>query len=51
MAISIHPFITGHPFRAKHLDTALALIARHEDVWLTTGQDINDWYRTAYPLQ
>lgn len=47
MAISIHPFITGHPFRAKHLDIALALIARHKDVWLTTGQEINDWYRTS----
>lgn len=45
MSISIHPFIIGHPFRMKHFEAALGYIAQHDDIWLTTGGEINDWYR------
>ncbi|MFC3052867.1 polysaccharide deacetylase family protein [Kordiimonas pumila] len=45
MSISLHPFITGHPFRMKHFKAALAYIAGHDDIWQTTGGEINDWYR------
>jgi hypothetical protein len=48
MSISLHPFICGHPFRMKHLEAALAYVASHSDVWLTTGGEINDWYRANY---
>jgi allantoinase len=48
MSISVHPFISGHPFRMKHIEPALAYIASHADVWLTTGLDINNWYRANY---
>lgn len=48
MSISVHPFISGHPFRMKHIEPALAYIADHADVWLTTGGEINDWYRAHY---
>jgi allantoinase len=48
MSISVHPFISGHPFRMKHIEPALEYIASHADVWLTTGGDINDWYRAHY---
>ena len=48
MAISLHPLLIGHPFRAKYLDRALAHIARHQEVWMTQGCDIADWYRTNY---
>ena len=48
MSISVHPFIAGHPFRMKHIEPALAYIAGHADVWLTTGGEINDWYRKNY---
>ncbi len=48
MSISLHPFISGHPFRMKHLEPALAYVASHADVWLTTGGEINDWYRANY---
>jgi len=48
MSISLHPFISGHPFRMKHLAAALGYIASHRDVWLTTGGEINDWYRARY---
>ena len=48
MAMSVHPFITGHPFRMKHFAEALAYIAGHDEVWLTTGGEINDWYRAHF---
>jgi allantoinase len=48
MSISVHPFISGHPFRMKHIGSALGYIASHADVWLTTGVEINNWYRANY---
>jgi allantoinase len=48
MSISLHPFISGHPFRMKHLASALAYVASHAGIWLTTGGEINDWYRANY---
>jgi len=45
MSISVHPFISGHPFRMKHIDAALAYIASHGAIWQTTGGEISDWYR------
>jgi allantoinase len=48
MSISVHPFISGHPFRMKHIEPALGYIASHAGVWLTTGGEINDWYRAHY---
>lgn len=40
MALALHPFVIGQPFRAKYLDQALAYIAGHEGVWLTTSDEI-----------
>jgi peptidoglycan/xylan/chitin deacetylase (PgdA/CDA1 family) len=51
MSISLHPFISGHPFRMKHLEKALGYIAGHADVWLATGGEINDWYRAQPAYQ
>jgi len=48
MSISVHPFISGHPFRMKHIEAALGYIACHRDVWLTTGVEVSDWYRANY---
>ena len=48
MSISVHPFISGHPFRMKHIEAALGYIASHQDLWLTTGVEINNWYRASY---
>jgi allantoinase len=47
LSIALHPFIIGHPFRAKHLDRALAYIRKHKAVWITTGGAIVDWYRAG----
>jgi allantoinase len=46
LSIAIHPFLIGHPFRARHLERALAYIKRHDAVWITTGGAIIDWYKT-----
>ncbi|HET6501149.1 MAG TPA: hypothetical protein VFG87_10340 [Amycolatopsis sp.] len=45
MALALHPFVTGQPFRHKYLDRALAYLAAQPDVWLTTSDEIADHYR------
>jgi peptidoglycan/xylan/chitin deacetylase (PgdA/CDA1 family) len=44
MCLALHPFIINQPFRHKYLDKALAYIAGHDRVWLTTSDEIADWY-------
>lgn len=44
MALALHPFVTGQPFRAKYLDQALEYIAGHPGVWLTTSDKIAEHY-------
>jgi peptidoglycan/xylan/chitin deacetylase (PgdA/CDA1 family) len=48
MALALHPFVIGQPFRAKYLDKVLEYVAGHDDVWLTTSDDIADWYYEHY---
>lgn len=48
MAIALHPFLVGLPFRLRYLDRALAHIVGHDGVWLTTGDEIADWYLDRY---
>lgn len=40
MAIALHPYLTGLPFRIGALDDALEYICRHEGVWRATGAEI-----------
>jgi hypothetical protein len=47
LSIALHPFIVGHPFRAKHLERALAHIRKRDAVWLAVGREILDWYTSA----
>jgi allantoinase len=47
MCIALHPFITGVPFRARHLEAALATMREREGVWFATGSQIVDAYHTA----
>jgi peptidoglycan/xylan/chitin deacetylase (PgdA/CDA1 family) len=44
LCMALHPFLIGHPYRAKHLERALAYIKRHEGVWITTGGALLDCY-------
>jgi len=48
MAIPLHPFIVGMPFRIKYLDKALEYICAHAGVWKATGREIADWYYRHY---
>ncbi len=45
MAICLHPYLTGKPYRIGALDAALEYICRHDGVWLATGSEIADSYR------
>jgi peptidoglycan/xylan/chitin deacetylase (PgdA/CDA1 family) len=45
MAIALHPYLTGVPYRIDAFDAALAYICRHPRVWRTTGAEIARHYR------
>ena len=40
MGFGLHPFLSGQPYRARHLSRALAHMASCEDVWFTTSDEI-----------
>jgi peptidoglycan/xylan/chitin deacetylase (PgdA/CDA1 family) len=42
MAISLHPWIIGQPYRIRALEEALDHILRHAGVWSATGAEILD---------
>jgi peptidoglycan/xylan/chitin deacetylase (PgdA/CDA1 family) len=44
LSIALHPFLIGHPFRARWLDKALAYIRKKKGVWLARGGEIVDWW-------
>lgn len=46
MAIAIHPYLTGMPYRIDAFSDALAYIMDHPDVWSTTGGEIAAHYLT-----
>jgi allantoinase len=48
MSICLHPFLVGYPHRSKYFDKALAHITSRQEVWLTTGSEIVDWYKKNY---
>ena len=48
MALPLHPFIIGIPYRIKYLDRVLEYICSHDKVWLTTGGEIASWYYEHY---
>lgn len=47
LPIAVHPFVAGQAFRAGHLARALRHITDHPHVWLTTTDELADWYRDA----
>jgi allantoinase len=49
MALALHPFVSGQPFRAKYLDQALEYVAGHPGVWLTTSDEIAEHYARTIP--
>jgi len=49
--MALHPFLIGHPFRARHLERVLAHIRQHDGVWITTGGQLLDCYLSQRPAQ
>ena len=47
MALALHPFVIGQPFRHKYLLEALQYVANHPGVWLTTSDEIAEHYIRA----
>ncbi len=47
MALPLHPFVTGQPFRFKHLARALRAIAATEGVWMTTATGVADHFMAS----
>jgi hypothetical protein len=45
LALSLHPFLIGQPFRIGSLDAALGHIVKHDRVWAATGSEIIEWSR------
>jgi allantoinase len=48
MAICLHPFLIGHPYRSKYFADALKHITSRQEVWVTKGGDIINWYKEKY---
>ncbi len=44
MAIALHPYLIGVPYRIGALDNALRYICGHDGVWLATGGEIAHHY-------
>ena len=47
MAIAIHPYISGQPFRIKYLEDVYKKINRRNGVLHWNGEQILDWYLTC----
>jgi peptidoglycan/xylan/chitin deacetylase (PgdA/CDA1 family) len=47
MAISLHPWIIGQPYRIKSLQAALTYILGHDGVWSATGAEILEAFRSS----
>ena len=47
MAISLHPWVIGQPYRIGALEQALAHIMGHAGVWPATGSEIVDAWKSA----
>ena len=47
MAISLHPWVIGQPYRIQALEQALAHIMGHQGVWAATGCEILDAWKSA----
>jgi allantoinase len=51
MAIALHPYLTGQPYRIGALDAALAYICGHAGIWRATGSEIAQHYRAQATSQ
>ncbi|MCH7735806.1 MAG: polysaccharide deacetylase family protein [Chloroflexi bacterium] len=49
LAINLHPWLVGQPFRIGYLEEALAHIMGHDGVWSASGSEIIDWFNNNPP--
>jgi len=49
MAIAIHPYVSGQPFRIKYLEDVYEHVNRFPGVLHWNGEQILDWYRSVRP--
>ena len=49
MALNLHPWLIGQPFRIGYLDAALGHMMQRQGVWAATGSQIIDHYRSNQP--
>lgn len=47
MAIAIHPYISGVPFRIRYVEEVFEHLRRHNDVLFWTGEQILDWWKST----
>jgi allantoinase len=47
MAIAMHPYITGQPFRINYFEQLLQYMKGHDGVLFWTGEQIYNWYLKA----
>ena len=47
MAIAVHPYIHGVPHRIKYFEAVYDYIGQQKGVWITTGEEIAEWWRTS----
>ena len=48
LAFMSHPQVIGSPGRIRILENLLKNITSRKDVWVATGTEIADWYRSNY---
>jgi allantoinase len=45
MAIAVHPYNSGVPHRIKYFEAVYDYMRKKKGVWLTTGEEIYEWYK------
>ena len=50
LALHLHPWLIGQPFRIGYLEDALGHIMRRQGVWGASGRQIIDWRRDNPPV-
>ncbi|MFQ5850618.1 MAG: polysaccharide deacetylase family protein [Candidatus Binatia bacterium] len=48
ITVSIHPYLSGRPYRAKVLRDFIRYAKSHPNVWFARGIDIVNWWRERY---
>ena len=48
MCIALHPYYIGQPHRIKALDEILRYVTSHDEVWMTTADEIAEHYIANY---